>query len=79
MMARFSRCAMVTHWLLHTPVQIFFNLVLVYKKVSALFPLSIQTGILAVTFHITLISFIVTKETPKYEGDLFPSKTILLQ
>ena len=55
-MARFSRCAVVTHWLPHTLVQIFFCLVLVHKKVwCCLSSLSIQTGVFAVTFYITLI------------------------
>ena len=55
-MARFPRCAVVTHWLPHTPVQIFFRLILVHKKVwCSLSSLSKQSGILAMTFHITLI------------------------
>ena len=54
--ARFSECAVATHWLPHTLVQIFFCLVLVHKKVWFLLSsLSIQTGDLAMTFHITLL------------------------
>ena len=57
MEVRFSRCAVATHWLPHTPVQIFFHLILVHKKVwCSLSSLSIQTGVLAMTFCITLIS-----------------------
>ena len=57
MVARFSDCAMVTNWLPHTRVQIFFRLVLVHKIVwCSLFSSSIQTRVLAVTFHITLMS-----------------------
>ena len=56
MMARFSECIVVTNWLLHTPVQIFFCLVLVHKIVwRSLSSSSIQTGVLAVTFCITLL------------------------
>ena len=56
-MARFSGCVVVTHWLSHTPVQIFFRLVLVHKKVwCCLFSLSIQIGVFAMTFCITLMS-----------------------
>ena len=56
MVARFSGCAVVTHWLPHTLVQIFFRLVLVHKKVwCSLSSLSIQSGVLAVTFCITLM------------------------
>ena len=56
MEARFLGCAVATHWLPHTPVQIFFRLVLVYKRVSSL---NIQTGIWAVTFCITLLLLIL--------------------
>ena len=57
MEARFLKCAIATHWLPHTPVQIFFHLVLVHKKVwCSLSSLSIQIGVLAVTFYITLLS-----------------------
>ena len=53
--ARFLECAVATHWLPHTPVQIFFCLVLVLKKVwCSLSSLSIQTGVLGVTFCKTL-------------------------
>ena len=46
---------MLTHWLPHTPVQKKFGLALVHKKVwCSLSSLSIQTGVLAMTFHITL-------------------------
>ena len=56
MVARFSGCAMITHWLPHTLVQIFFRLILVHKKVwCCLSSLSIQTGVLVVTFYITLL------------------------
>ena len=56
MVARFLECAGLTHWLLHSSVQIFFCLVLVHKTVwCSLFSLSIQTGVLAVTFRITLM------------------------
>ena len=56
MVARFSECAVVTYWLFHTPVQIFFHLVLVHKKVwCCLSSLSIQTGVFAVTFCIILL------------------------
>ena len=56
MMVRFSECAVVTNWLPHTSVQIFFCLILVYKTVWCSFSsLSIQTGVLVVTFCITLL------------------------
>ena len=56
MVARFSECAVVTNWFPHTPVQIFFCLVLVHKTVwCSLSSSSIQIGVLVVTFHITLI------------------------
>ena len=56
MVARFSECAMVSNWLPHTHVQIFFRLVLVHKTVwCSLFPSSIQTRVLARTFRITLL------------------------
>ena len=56
MVARFSECVVVSNWLPHTPVQIFFRLVLVHKTVwCSLSSSSIQTGVLARTFHITLI------------------------
>ena len=56
MEARFSRCAVATHWLPHTLVQIFFYLVLVHKLVwCSLSSLSIQTGVWAVTLRITLL------------------------
>ena len=55
--ATFLGCAMITHWLRHTLVQIFFRLFLVHKSVwCSLFSLSIQTGVLAVTFRRTLMS-----------------------
>ena len=55
-MTRFSECAMVSNWLPHTPVQIFFCLILVHKTVWCSLPsLSIQTGVLTGTFHITLL------------------------
>ena len=56
MVARFLECVVLTHWLLHSPVQFFFRLVLVHKTVWCLLSsLSIQTGVLAVTFRITLV------------------------
>ena len=56
MVARFSECVVVSNWLPHTPVQIFFCLVLVHKSVwCSLSSLRIQTRVLAVTFCITLI------------------------
>ena len=56
MVVRFSKCVMVTHWLPHTSVQIFFHLVLVHKKVWwCLSSLSIQIGVFAMTFHIILL------------------------
>ena len=57
MVARFLGCAMVTHWLHHTRVQICFHLILVHKKVWCyLSSLSIQTEVLVVTICITLIT-----------------------
>ena len=56
MVARFSECAVVSNWLLHTSVQIFFRLILVHITVwCSLFSLSIQTRVLVGTFRITLI------------------------
>ena len=56
-MATFSGCVVITHWLLHTPVQKKFRLFLVHKIVwCSLSFLSIQIGVLAVTFCITLLS-----------------------
>ena len=56
MVARFSKCAMVTNWLPHTMVQIFFRLILVHKIVlCSLSSSSIQIGVLALTFRITLV------------------------
>ena len=56
MMARFSECAVVTNWLPHTPVQKKFHLIVVHKTVwCSLSSSSIQTGVLALIFHITLI------------------------
>ena len=63
MEARFSGCAVITHWLPHTSVQIFFRFVLVYKKVwCSLSSLSIQSGVLAVTFCTTLLTQEVFKK-----------------
>ena len=60
MEARFSGCVAATHWLSFTSVQIFFWLVLVHNKVwCSLSSLSIQIGVLVVTFHITLMCYIV--------------------
>ena len=59
MVARFPECIVVSNWLPHTPIQIFFCLVLVYKTVwCSLSSSSIQTGVLAVTFYITLLYFL---------------------
>ena len=56
MVARFSDCVVVSNWLPHTLVQIFFRLILVHKIVwCSLFSSSIQTGVLAGTFCITLM------------------------
>ena len=56
MEARFLGWVVITHWLSHTLVQIFLHLILVHKKVWCyLTSLSIQTGVLALTFHITLL------------------------
>ena len=56
-MATFPECPVITHWLPHTPVQIFFRLFLVHKIVwCSLFSSNIQIGVLAVTFYITLIA-----------------------
>ena len=55
MVARFSECAVVSNWLPHTSVQIFFHLVLVHKIVwFSLSSSSIQIGVSVVTFHVTL-------------------------
>ena len=55
MVARFLGCAVVTHWLLHTAIQIFFCLVLVHKIFWCyLSSLGIQTRVFAMTFCITL-------------------------
>ena len=86
MKAKFSGCAMVTHWFLHTPVQIFFCLVLIHKKVwCSLSSLNIQTGVLAVTFHITLLRvefclfscLLCTTLTPKGSRSLEQNKDVL--
>ena len=54
--ATFPGCAVITHWLPHTPVQKKICLLLVHKIVwCSLSSSSIQTGVLAVTFHITLL------------------------
>ena len=56
MVARFSKCAVVSNWLPHTPVQKNFRLILVHKTIwCSLSSSSIQTRVLAVTFHIILI------------------------
>ena len=56
MEARFLGCVVATHWLLHTLVQIFFRLILVHKKFwCSLSSLRIQTRVLAMTFHVTLL------------------------
>ena len=57
MVARFLECAVVTNWLPHILVQIFFHLLLVHKIVwCSLFSSSIQTRVSAVTFNITLLA-----------------------
>ena len=85
MMARFLKCAVVTNWLLYTPVQIFFHLVLVHKAIwCSLSSLSIQTGVLAVTLRITLIELknliigeiYTRKYWPPYNYDVAASKVI---
>ena len=56
MVARFSECAVVSNWLPHIRIQIFFCLILVHKIVwCSLSSLSIHTGVLAGTFCITLM------------------------
>ena len=56
MVVGFSECAVVTHWLPHTLVQIFFCLILVHKIVwCSLFSSSIQTRVLVVIFCIILL------------------------
>ena len=56
MVARFLECGVVNNWLPHTPVRIFFGLLLVHKIVwCSLSSSSIQTGVLAMTFRITLL------------------------
>ena len=72
MEARFSGCAVVTHCLPHTPIQIFFRLILVHKKIwYCLSSSNIQIGVLAVTFCITLIYKI-------YTSNFFDSNFIFL-
>ena len=39
MVATFSRCVVITHWLPHTLVQIFFRLILDIRKFGVVFPL----------------------------------------
>ena len=57
MVATFLGCAVVTHWLPHTMVQIFFCFILKLKKVWCCFSsLSIQTRVFAYTFRITLMN-----------------------
>ena len=57
MVARFAECTVVSNWLPHTPVQIFFRLILVHKTIwCSLSSSSIQTRVLAGTFYITLLS-----------------------
>ena len=57
MVARFSECAVVSNWLPHTPVQIFFHLILVQKTIwCSLSSLSTQARFLVVTFRITIFS-----------------------
>ena len=54
--ATFSGCAVVTHWLPQTPVQTFFRLVLELKRVWCyLSSLSIQIGVFTKTFCIIVV------------------------
>ena len=56
MLATFLGCAMVTHWLHHSLIQIFFGLILEHKKVwCSLSYLNIQTRVFVETFRITLL------------------------
>ena len=56
MVATFSRCVVVTHWLPYTLVQIFFHFFLEFKKVwYCLSSLSIQIGVFTESFCITLL------------------------
>ena len=56
MVATFSGCAMITHWLPHTPLQILFRLFLELKKVwYYLSTLSIQIGVFNEIFYINLL------------------------
>ena len=53
--ATFLGCEVITHWLRHTLVQIFYHLLLVHKIVwCSLSSSSIQMGVVAVPFRITL-------------------------
>ena len=62
MVARFLECAVVSNWLPHTPVQIFFHLILVHKTIwCSLSSSSIQTGVLVVTFRIILMPQLASK------------------
>ena len=67
MVVRFSECVVISNWLPHTPVQIFFRLILVHKTIwCSLSSSSIQTGVLAETFCITLI----LKEYSRIQGNV---------
>ena len=57
MVATFLGCIVVTHWLPHTLVQIFFCLFLEFKKVwYCLSPLNIQTRVFIEILCIILLS-----------------------
>ena len=65
-MARFSKCAVVTNWLPHTLVQIFFGLLLVHKIVwCSLSSLSIQT-VDDFLYNSNTFSFLRSTSTCKY-------------
>ena len=56
MVATFLGCAVVTHWLPYTSVQIFFCLFLELKRVwYYLSSLNIHTRVFSETLHITLV------------------------
>ena len=55
MVATFLGCIVIFYWLPHTPVQIFFHLILDVRKFELVFSLSIQTRVFGETLRITLI------------------------
>ena len=55
MVAIFLECAVITHWLPHTPVQIFCFFLELKKVWYYLFYLSIQIGIFIEILHIILM------------------------